>query len=271
MLSSCETATFRYVENASAKSEPEKSQIEVNTPASANKSDKNIEKPHAPDAHAHDAPDNITSEKTPDKNITMAVLYFDNNSITNVKELEPFKKGLTDSLISELSRLENIQIVERTRLENVLAELKLSSSGLVDDNSAKKIGNILGVKYILLGSFVSIGNVLRIDARIIDMSCGVISKSVSVDGKSEDFFELIDALTEKIGKGLSLSLKKPNNEPPKINFDALLYYSEGLDSMDKKDYSGAENKFNMALKLQPDYKDAAEKLNEIKSKLNEKN
>ncbi|MBF0540710.1 MAG: hypothetical protein HQK91_04585, partial [Nitrospirae bacterium] len=205
-------------------------------------------------------------EKTaePKKTISMAVLYFDNNSLTNVKELDPFKKGLTDSLITDLSVLESIQIVERTKLEHLLNELKLSSSGMVDENSAKKIGKILGVNYILLGSYVCIDKSLRVDARIINVSTGVITKSVSVNGLAENFFDLIDDLSHKIGDGLSLAIKKSEEQPhEKLDFKAVLLYSEGLDLMDKKDYSGAEDKFNMALKLSPDYKAASQKLCEI--------
>jgi len=216
-----------------------------------------------------------TVKSEPEQKISMAVLYFDNNSITNAKEFDPFRKGLTDSLISDLKGLDNIVIVERTKLESVFAELKLSSSGLVDETSVKKIGRLLGVQYILLGSFVSIGQTLRIDARIFNVSTGVISKSAYTYGMSEDFFELIDDLVKKIGGGLSLSIKKSEGDiekksaqkkiaQKKIDFQAILLYSEGLDLMDKKDYSGAENKFNMALKIEPDYKDALQKLNEVK-------
>ena len=52
--------------------------------------------------------------------------------------------------------LEFIEIVEREQLNSILNEQKLSSaSGLVDESTAKELGNILGVDYIVVGKILS--------------------------------------------------------------------------------------------------------------------
>src|SRR5208282_4496675 len=44
-----------------------------------------------------------------------------------------------------------IRLIERERLDKVLAEQKLSNSGLVDDTTAVNLGKILGVRYMVTG------------------------------------------------------------------------------------------------------------------------
>src|SRR5688572_13855365 len=55
---------------------------------------------------------------------TVAITYFDNN--TNNADLAPLAKGLADMLITDLSHVSSLQIVERERLNQVLSELKLA-------------------------------------------------------------------------------------------------------------------------------------------------
>jgi curli biogenesis system outer membrane secretion channel CsgG len=44
-----------------------------------------------------------------------------------------------------------IRLIERERLDKVVAEQKLDSSGMVDDKTAVSMGKILGVRYMLTG------------------------------------------------------------------------------------------------------------------------
>src|SRR5262249_1434001 len=44
---------------------------------------------------------------------TVAVLYFDNGAIGRAADYEPLRKGMADMLITELSRNQNLRVVER--------------------------------------------------------------------------------------------------------------------------------------------------------------
>src|SRR5215831_11843002 len=54
---------------------------------------------------------------------TVAVSYFDNN--TGKAEYDPLAKGLADMLITDLGQLQALRVVEREKLNQILAELKL--------------------------------------------------------------------------------------------------------------------------------------------------
>jgi TolB-like protein len=89
--------------------------------------------------------------------IRLAVLYFDNECITDREKLGAFQKGIAETLIADLGRLGRLQVVERERLDALLSEMKLQQSGLTDPAMAVRLGRILGVQALLMGSYTAIG------------------------------------------------------------------------------------------------------------------
>src|SRR5678815_3163622 len=100
------------------------------------------------------------------------------------------RKGLAQMLISDLSAADVIRVVERERLEAVLAEQKLASSGKIDAKTAARVGKLLGAKYLVLGSYFDVMKSLRVDARLVDVETGQIVQSIGANGKADDFLGL---------------------------------------------------------------------------------
>ena len=119
-----------------------------------------------------------------DDTIRMAVSYFDNTS--KAPELEPLKKGLAEMLITDLSVSKEIRLVERSRLNDIMKELDLQKSTYVDPKSEAKLGKGLGASLVVVGSYVVQGEVIRIDARLIDVESSEIALSVKQQGKTND-------------------------------------------------------------------------------------
>jgi len=134
-------------------------------------------------------------------NIRIAVLAFDNESVTDRERFEPFRRGIADALTADLSREKGFSLLERTRIEALLSELNLSTSGLVDAASAQRLGRILGVQALVLGSFSAVGEMVRIDARFAEVETGRVLGAEEVSGKTANFFELEQALAVKIVEG----------------------------------------------------------------------
>src|SRR4026209_768208 len=86
---------------------------------------------------------------------TVAVSYFDNN--TGQAALAPLAKGLADMLITDLAAVPGIQIVEREKLNQALAELQLSRSKFIDPATAQKLGRGLAARYPPTGGRASAG------------------------------------------------------------------------------------------------------------------
>jgi TolB-like protein len=103
--------------------------------------------------------------------------------------------------ITALVREGRFDVVERALLNKILAEQKMSLSGIVDQNSATQLGRILGVKVIISGSVMKLQNVVEINARIIDVETASIIAAESVKSTSTaDLQSLIVQMSEKIIK-----------------------------------------------------------------------
>jgi len=67
-------------------------------------------------------------------------------------------KGISDLLVTNLVRDGSYSVIERKSLDKILKEQNFSNSDRADPNSAAKIGKLLGVDAIIVGSITQFGN-----------------------------------------------------------------------------------------------------------------
>jgi outer membrane protein OmpA-like peptidoglycan-associated protein/curli biogenesis system outer membrane secretion channel CsgG len=67
-------------------------------------------------------------------------------------------KGISNLLVTDLVKSGSYSVIERSALDKVLAEQNFSNSNRADPTTAARIGKILGVDYIILGSITEFGN-----------------------------------------------------------------------------------------------------------------
>ena len=91
---------------------------------------------------------------------------------------------ITDLLVQK--HLKEFQIVERSKLEEMLSEQKLSMSGVISDNSAIKVGQLINADILLLGSVSRIGNNYSINARLVTTETGKILSAESMSPSSKE-------------------------------------------------------------------------------------
>lgn len=196
---------------------------------------------------------------------TLAIAYFDN--ATGKEEFAPLSKGLADMLISDLVNVTSITMVERSKLNLVLDELKLSKTKLIDPQTAQKLGKGLAAQYILTGSYQLAGEAFRIDARLIKVDTATVVGANKVEGKRDEFFamekELVDLLIDTLNLKLNFSEKGKLRSNQTESFEAWSKYSAGLDASDKGEGQKAQALFLEALQADPNYraaKNASERL-----------
>jgi len=73
----------------------------------------------------------------------------------------------TDQFINALSKNTVLKMVERKDLQNILDELKLQLSGLVDDKSAVKVGSFLGAEMLISGKMYKKGDTYEIFLKLL--------------------------------------------------------------------------------------------------------
>ena len=67
-------------------------------------------------------------------------------------------KGITDLLITDLVKDGSFSIIERQALDKIMAEQNFNNSERADATSAAKLGKLLGVDEIIVGSITQFGN-----------------------------------------------------------------------------------------------------------------
>ena len=202
------------------------------------------------------------NKRTKNKNAKrIAIIYFDNSS--SEPAMDKLKKGLADMLISDLSNINMLTIVERDKIEAILQEQKLNNSKDFDPNTASKIGKLLGAQIILTGGYFEMMGSLRVDARFIDVQTGRILKSDGVDGETNNFFKLQKQLTWKIIKNLDTKVSDEeksfiaNQEKQnKLTFEDTKLYSAALDFYDKKNNKKAIELLDKIINKYPEFQAA---------------
>ena len=129
----------------------------------------------------------------PDKP-SIAVLPFVNMS--RDPEQEFFSDGLTEEIITSLSKSPNLFVIART------STFAYKGKKIRIDQVAEE----LGVRYVLEGSVRRAGGQIRINAQLIDATTGHHLWAERYDGTLNDVFALEDRITEKIVAALAVKL-----------------------------------------------------------------
>lgn len=179
---------------------------------------------------------------------SLAVLPFTNMS--NDPEQEYFADGITDSLITEMSRLSGLFVISR-------------QSSFIYKRVAKRaeeIGLELGVRYLLEGSVQRSGEWVRITAQLIDAVSGAHVWAERYDRELKDIFVLQDDVTRCIATVLQVKLAGDEAErfghEGTLNLeahDALLRGLERFWGYSRESVEAARVHFEDAVQLAPSY------------------
>ncbi len=179
---------------------------------------------------------------------SVAVLPFVNMS--GDKEQEYFSDGMTEDLITDLSKLSGLIVIARTS--------SFAYKGKVDD--IRKIAKELNVRYVVEGSVRKAGGKVRITAQLIEAETGRHLWADRYDGSLEDVFGLQDKVTAKIVTVLAVQLAPGEREQIARNetdnpeaYDTFLKGWELYQRQRPESFRTAIGLFEKAAKLDPKY------------------
>lgn len=131
---------------------------------------------------------------------SVAVLYFEN--LSGAKEDEYFRDGITEDIITELSKIKGLNVFSRPTV------LAYRDKQVTPD----QIGQQLGASYVLGGSLRRSGNRLRINTQLVDTSTDFPLWSERYDREMKDIFEVQDEIASKIAQALRITLSPQEQE-----------------------------------------------------------
>jgi serine/threonine protein kinase/Flp pilus assembly protein TadD len=167
---------------------------------------------------------------------SIAVLYFEN--LSGVKEDEYFRDGITEDIITELSKIKGLNTFSRP---TVLAYRDKQVT-------PAQIGQQLRAAYVLAGSLRRAGNRLRINAQLVDTHTDFPLWSERYDREMKDIFEVQDEIARKIAEALRITLSPQEQEAiaakPTDNLQAYDLYLRG------KSYARRQTRQDLEFALQ---------------------
>ena len=131
---------------------------------------------------------------------SIAVLYFEN--LSGAKEDEYLRDGVTEDIITELSKIKGLKIFSRP---TVLAYRDKQVT-------PAQIGQQLSASCVLAGSLRRAGNRLRINAQLVDTHTDFPLWSERYDREMKDVFEVQDEIARKIAEALRITLSPQEQE-----------------------------------------------------------
>jgi len=184
----------------------------------------------------------------PEERPSIAVLPF--NNMSGDPEQEYFSDGITEDIITDLSKVSGLSVVAR-------------HTAFTYKNrpvNVQEVGRELGVAYVLEGSVRKAGARVRVTGQLINSKNGNHFWADRFDRELTDIFAIQDEITHAIVEQLKVKLhpqeRKSIAQAPTDNIEAYTYYLKGRDFLNRRSkryLQLARQMFAKAVDLDPMY------------------
>jgi eukaryotic-like serine/threonine-protein kinase len=191
---------------------------------------------------------------------SVAVLGFRN--LTGKPEASWLSAALSEMLTTELSAGERLRTISGENVARAKLELAIADAESFAGDTLARIRRNLGTDYVVLGSYVSLGDAgggqLRLDLRVQDTASGETLASVAETGMEANFLDLVSRagarLRERLGAGeLSAAEADGARASRPSNPEAARLYTEGLGRLRVFDAIGARDLLEKAVAADSSY------------------
>lgn len=181
------------------------------------------------------------------------------------EELRPLSRGLTHLMITDLSKLSRLTLLERERVQALVDELALTEGGKTDPATGARSGRMLRAARVVQGAISDVpGRTdIRFDASVVDVSNASVVATGTGNDQLQQLFALqkvvMFRLVEQMGITLSPAERRALSERPTADLQAFLAFSRGLEAEDRGDYEAANANFSAAVARDPNFRAARER------------
>lgn len=185
---------------------------------------------------------------------SLAILPFTNR--TGADSLDWLGPGLADMLTTNLAQLEGLRVVSAQRLLDLLRQAGRGETEAIPDDLAMQIAAQSGARRLLHGSFMAVGDEVRLDVQMIDLEDGTVA--AAEQSRGTDVFALVDDVSARLsgqmmGPAFTPTELTPVTQLATGNIEAYREYQEGLLAERRFLFEQAEGSYRRAVELDPEF------------------
>jgi len=182
--------------------------------------------------------------------------------------LRPLERGFAELVATDLSRSAQITVVERDRLQALLAEMRISQAA---DSGSVRLGRILQAGRLVGGNILQLGtDQLRADAFLLNVQTAATQGTAATDQRPIDQLFTLEKnvvlrLFADMGVTLTTAERNAIEQRPTRSLAAFLAYSHGLEAQDGARFDEAARFYDNAFRLDPGFRGAQQRGQEMKN------
>ncbi len=185
---------------------------------------------------------------------SVAVLGFKN--LSGRPDAAWLSTAFSEMLTTELSAGEKLRTVPGENVDRMKADLNLSETDSLAQDTLARIHANLGSDLVVLGSYLEMGGRIRLDLRLQDAANGETLASLGESGSEAEILDIVNRagadLRARCGAGGVTSEQAAAAEVGFTrNPEATRLYAEGLDKLRRFDALAARKRFEIAVVTEP--------------------
>jgi tetratricopeptide (TPR) repeat protein len=194
--------------------------------------------------------------------VSVAVMPFQN--LTRDANRDFWEVMIQDNIINSLSNEKDLKVRQTQTVNSLLESHELTNYASLTPALARSISKKLNASVFVQGTINQIGEITRLNAKLIDSKTEEVLQSFQLDGNPGNIIQLTDSLTLLVKNYLIADLLKKefsttslrqvfqlSNTP--VNPEVYRYYLEGMKLFEKLDFPQAREMFFKALEIDSNY------------------
>jgi TolB-like protein len=199
----------------------------------------------------------------------VVVWDFDNQSAlpsTPGDRVDSLRRLLSESLNVALLQVPGLAVVERQRLKDLLAEQKVASNELADDDTRLRLGRIIGAPRMVFGGYFVLGDQVQVHARLIDTNTSKVLYSDEINAPLDHVMAEVEPLVRHMVRALSSTAPAAGRADPAAPVAApasestWLAYDQALQLADAGRFEAAVDALQRLLSTDKDFVPAQRQL-----------
>jgi tetratricopeptide (TPR) repeat protein len=193
-------------------------------------------------------------QTVPPKSGSVAVFYF--KDISPDQGFRNLQKAMAAMIVTDLSQVESLQVIERVRVQYLLEEMQLGTTGVVGIETAPRAGRLLGAEKLIVGTMEP--GSFAVKTSVASTTTEDVVGAFSVTAEEQQFYILQKEIVYNILNVLEVSFtpleEKRFSKYHTKSLQAVTYFGQGLNALDTGEWKEAKNFFKMAVDEDPEFR-----------------